>query len=124
MSEEIKKMIQRAESCLSDASYNLAGSRYLVAVNRAYYCIFDCLQALLQSQSIFPKTHQGSRIKFNELYIKTQIFPIELSQILDETFEMRQTADYDFDAELTEKDAKIAIENASRFLEVIKGYLE
>jgi uncharacterized protein (UPF0332 family) len=67
MKEEIGKILARAEDCLADANYNKQGNRYLVVVNRSYYCIFDCLQALLQSQDIFPKTHQGSRIKFLEV---------------------------------------------------------
>ncbi len=122
MKEEIEKMMQRAEDCLSDAAYNFKDNRYLVVINRAYYCVFDCLQALLCSKDIFPKTHQGSRIKFNELYVKTSIFPINMSQIVDETFEMRQTADYDFDTQLTAKDAHRAIENATLFLKQVREY--
>lgn len=51
MSEETEKLIQRADDCLSDAEANLLLGRLVVAVNRSYYCMFDCARSLLTDLS-------------------------------------------------------------------------
>jgi len=64
MSDEIEKILREAEDCLSNAKYNLKGNWNKAAVNRAYYCMFYCVTALLHTQQISAKTHQGAHLKF------------------------------------------------------------
>ncbi len=59
MSLEILKVIKRADDCLSDAEFSLQHGRLLAAANRSYYCVFDCITALLINKEVFTKTHQG-----------------------------------------------------------------
>ncbi len=59
MKMEIAKMLQSAEDCLSSAEHSFSGGWYKATANRAYYCIFDCVTALLHHKDIFVKTHQG-----------------------------------------------------------------
>ncbi len=68
MTPEIEKILARAEECLSDARFNFEHDRFQVAVNRSYYCVFDCVAALLHHKDVFTKTHQGAHQKFSELY--------------------------------------------------------
>ncbi len=56
---EIVKMLQSAEDCLLSAEHSFSGGWYKATANRAYYCIFDCVTALLHHKDIFVKTHQG-----------------------------------------------------------------
>ena len=100
MNEEIKKVISKAEDFFDDAEYLFKGKRYEAVVNRCYYAMFTTIQALLISKNVFSKTHQGTMIKFHELFIKIELFPIELGRILNETFEKRQFGDYDVDANI------------------------
>ncbi|MCU0392036.1 MAG: HEPN domain-containing protein [Thermoflexibacter sp.] len=73
---------------------------------------------------LFAKTHQGTHKKFNELFIKTGLLPRLLSEKLNETFELRQSSDYDMNAEIGENEAQASIENAETFKEVVRKYFE
>ena len=115
MSTEFEKIVARSEDCLSDAKFNFQHSRYMAAVNHSYYCVFDCIMALLLTKDVFTKTHQGAHLKFNELFIKTGMFDAKFSQMLMYLFDLRQTVDYDFQYEPTEKDAGASVEYAELF---------
>lgn len=85
--------------------------------------MFTSVQALLLTKNAFSKTHQGAQVKFNELFIKTDLLPLELGKMLNDAFEKRQFGDYDVDAEISESDALKLLENARLFLSKIKIYL-
>lgn len=124
MKEEINKIIHKAEEFYQDGEYLFQGKRYEATVNRCYYAMFTSVQALLVTKNIFSKTHQGLQIKFNELFIKTEILPLELGKTLSETFEKRQFGDYDVDADISEQDAKKVLNNARIFLDSVKKHLD
>jgi uncharacterized protein (UPF0332 family) len=46
-------------------------------------------------------------VEFNQLFIKSGIFPKEFSKITSRLFRERQLADYDFDADISEEESKI-----------------
>ena len=123
MSEEINKIILKAEDFFEDAEYLFKGQRFEAVVNRCYYAMFTMIQALLLTKNIFSKTHQGTMVKFHELFIKTQLLPIDLGKILNETFEKRQFGDYDVDADISEDEALKVLENTKMFIKKIKTYL-
>ena len=123
MNEEIKKIISKAEDFFDDAEYLFKGKRYEAVVNRCYYAMFTTVQALLITKNIFSKTHQGTMIKFHELFIKTELLPIELGRVLNETFEKRQFGDYDVDANISENEALVVLENTRTFMDKIKTCL-
>ncbi|MCE7921786.1 MAG: HEPN domain-containing protein [Haliscomenobacteraceae bacterium CHB4] len=64
MTYEIARMLYSAEECLSSATYNFQGGWHKAAVNRCYYCLFDCITALLFVEGVSAKTHQGAHVKF------------------------------------------------------------
>lgn len=122
MKSEIQKIVAKAEDCLSDSQYNFDGRRYIASVNRSYYCIFDCVRALLFPQGYYPKTHQGAQLKFSQLFIKTKEWDARFGVIIKRVFELRQAGDYDDDMTLSQNDAKIALEYAHEFLTATKKY--
>lgn len=123
MKDETGKFLERAEDCLSDADANFHIKRYVVVVNRSYYCIFDCVRGLLAEVSFQPKTHQGAYVKFNELFVKVGFFTPEHREIFRAVFDLRQSGDYDLDFEPTEQDAAFALNGARRFLTDAKTFL-
>ncbi len=123
MNEELKKIVLKSEDFLDDADYLIKGNRFEAVVNRCYYAMYTIVQGLLLSKSIFSKTHQGTMIKFHELFIKTGQLPIQLGKILNETFEKRQIGDYDVDAVISENEAVKVFEDAKLFVGKIKAYL-
>ena len=121
---ELKKIIDKSGEILEDARYLLAGTRYEAAVNRAYYSMFTAIQGLLLNKDIFVKTHSGAKAKFHEFYLKTNLLPLEFGKIFENASALRQEADYDFDMDISEEDAKQTINDANKFLMAVISFLE
>ena len=121
---EILKALEKAADALDTAEYDLKGGFMLATVNRVYYCIFYCMTALLYSEGVYAKTHQGARAKFGELFIKTGILPSEMANHARNAYDLRQEADYDLDAQISEEEAKILLQNAHDFYRMSSEYLQ
>ena len=122
MNVPMDKIIEKAADALSDAEFNFQHERYEAAINRAYYAIFYSISALLEAKQISTKTHQGAHNKFNELYLKTGLLPLELNTCLDVVFSLRQSGDYDLRFDPDKVEAASAIENARTFLTATQTY--
>jgi uncharacterized protein (UPF0332 family) len=95
----------------------------LVSVNRCYYSLYYALTAVLLSENIFAKTHQGAHVKFNEVFIKGGIFPKSMAIILTDAFSKRQSGDYEVDFEITRDDLQLLLENTQTFITNVEIYL-
>ncbi len=123
MNADVKKILQKALDCLSDTEYLLSDNRLEAACNRAYYAIFDAIQAILVNENIATKSHQGVHTKFREMFLKTNILPPELNDILSDSFNMRQGSDYDSDFEISKEDVKRILDEATFFVNTVQTYL-
>ena len=121
---ESLKALERAANAIENAEYDLQGGFVSATANRAYYGCFYCMIALLYTQNVYTKTHQGVRAKFSELFIKTALFPIETSDKIAMIFKYRQEADYDLDSDITHEEADSLIRNAQEFYQLTKVYLQ
>ena len=124
MTEELQKVITKAKDCLEDAKYLMDGERYDAAVNRAYYSMFTAIQGLLLERNIFVKTHSGTKAKFHELFLKTELLPMHLGKIFEDAISLRQEADYEFDEIISNEDAQQTIEDADLFIKSIVEFIE
>jgi uncharacterized protein (UPF0332 family) len=84
------KALARAAEAIDAAELDINGGHNLAAANRAYYSCYYCMVALLLTKQVSAKTHQGIRAKFNELFIKTGIFPEVMATHIKNAFELRQ----------------------------------
>jgi uncharacterized protein (UPF0332 family) len=121
---EAWKILARAEDALLNAEHDLKGGFILATANRAYYVCYYCMTALLYTQNTYAKTHQGVRAKFSELFIKSTVFPVSISDDIVLIFKYRQEADYDFDADITAEEATNLIAKANNFLQLTRQYFE
>jgi uncharacterized protein (UPF0332 family) len=121
---ESLKALAKAADALENAEYNLKGGFIEATANRAYYVCYYCIIALLYVRDVYAKTHQGARAKFSELFIKTAIFPIEISDSIAMLFDYRQEADYDLDGDITQEEAVILIRKAEEFYQLTKAYFQ
>jgi len=121
---EAQLYLERAEDTLQDAEQILKMGLILAAVNRTYYGTYYCIHALLLTEEIITKTHQGANVKFNELFIKTERLPRILSQWASEALELRQQADYDMTSTIADDKAEMLLQNAHKFHKLSKSYLE
>jgi uncharacterized protein (UPF0332 family) len=118
------KALEKAGDAIENARYNLKGEFFAATANRAHYACYYCMTALLYTQNIYSKTHQGTRAKFSELFIKTSIFPIEISDSIALLFDYRQEADYDLDEDITYEEAENLINKASEIYQLINSYFQ
>ena len=95
------KAIAKVLETIEAAERDMAGNFTLAAINRVYYAYYYCMSALLLTQNIYAKTHQGTRAKFSEIFIKTGVFPGDIAEHIKNAFDLRQGADYDFDATIS-----------------------
>ena len=82
--KESLKALEKAADAIENAKYNYQGEFFGVTANRTYYACYYCLIALLYTQNVYSKTHQGTKAKFSELFIKTGIFPVTVSDAIRE----------------------------------------
>jgi uncharacterized protein (UPF0332 family) len=70
------------------------------AANRLYYASFHAVNALLIKDGYFVHTHHGASSMFRQIYIKTGILPVQVSELYSVLQSMRDKADYNcsFDA--------------------------
>ena len=108
---------------LEDAKIMYDAGRYKNALNRAYYAIFHGLRAVNALDGFDSSKHSGVISHFNQNYVKSGIFPKEVSKLIKLASEKREEADYlDFYV-ASKKEAEEQIENAETFRKWIETYL-
>lgn len=113
--------MERARATLQDARNLISqNSSPASTVNRAYYSMFYATLAMLATIGQKTSKHQGVLALFDQHFIKPGILPKEMGRFLHKVFDLRQTGDYEEEAELTERDAQDALALAEKFLQSIE----
>lgn len=86
--------------------------------------MYYCISALLFTENVYAKSHKGTLVKYEELFVKNGRMSKQTSIWVRDAFNLRQEADYDFEAIITEEEAKVIVENAREFYNLVKEYLE
>ncbi len=108
---------------LEDARIMYDNGRYKNALNRAYYSIFHSIRAVCALDGYDSSKHSGVISYFNQNYVKTGVFPKDLSKIIRYASENREKADYlDFFV-ASKEEAQKQIDRAEYFTEKIRAYL-
>ena len=122
--ELIRYRIERAHATLKDAqSLLLQDSTPASIVTRAYYSMFYAALALLATIGQQTSKHQGVLALFDQHFIKTKILSKDMGKFLHKAFDMRQTGDYEEEAELTMQDAQQSLGFAEEFIQSTKEKL-
>lgn len=116
--------LERDLNCINVAKLNLDNGYLVDSVNRSYYAIFHAARAVLALDGVDRKKHSGVISYFQEHYIKTGIFDIELSRIIQDAFDIRQNSDYEDFYIVSFDDAEEQLQNAKKFCDVIENYIE
>jgi len=116
--------LTQATETLEEAVFLLEGGKSLRAVtNRAYYCMFYAILALLIDEPFASSKHSGVLSYFNLRFIHEGIFPEAIGRSINRAFELRQQGDYRENVELTREQVTPLIEAATNFLEMVKAYM-
>ena len=122
---ELSKLrLERAKQCLESAELLFKVNDYGGAVNRSYYAVFHGMRTLLALECKDFAKHSGVISYFRKTYIKQGVFPVEVSDIIGEAFDIRNVGDYSDLLFVSKEEAKEQIANAYRFLKYIDEYLE
>jgi uncharacterized protein len=92
-------------------------------MNRLYYAMFYAVLALLQEKELGTSKHSGAIALFDREYVKTGLFPKEMSKALHRAFELRQKGDYMEEAEVAAEDIAEIRPAAERFVEGAEALL-
>jgi uncharacterized protein (UPF0332 family) len=120
----IQYRLDSAREMLRDAQVlKENGGSPVSIVNRAYYSVFYAALALLVTVDVEPNKHTGVLAKFDELFIRENIFPKEMSRIIHHAFDMRQAGDYQKSKVITVEQAVEVLASAEKFLQAIEEKL-
>ena len=118
-----KYRLGKALNCIEVSKLNLDNGFMPDSVNRSYYAIFYAARAVMAIDGVDRKKHSGVISYFQENYIKTGIFDKELSNIIQDAFNMRQISDYQDFFIIGHGDAVEQLKNARKFCDEIKKYI-
>ena len=123
LEELLRYRMDQAYETLREAEILLAESALRGAINRAYYAMFYALLALLATKQLGTSKHSGALSLFDREFVKTGLFPRELSRSLRLAFNLRQTHDYKEMTEVDQPTAESTLTDAKTFVDAIEAYL-
>lgn len=120
----LRYRMQQANETLHEAEILFNQSAYRGTVNRAYYAMFYSVLALLATKKLGTSKHSGVISLFDREFVKTGLFPRDLSRSLRLAFDRRQTHDYGELIEIGEQIAQESLNDAKAFVSTVESYLE
>ena len=115
--------LEQANECLRSAKSLLNNEDFRGAANRAYYCMFHSMRAVLAIDEFDSKKHSGVISYFRQKYIKTGKFNENFSITIGKAFEVRGDSDYEDFYLVSKSDVIEQIENATLFLTAVEKYI-
>jgi len=119
-----KYRIEKARDMMNAALRDVTDNDYASANNRAYYCIFHAMRAVLAMDQKDYSKHSGVIAEFMKSYLKTNILPREYGTLISNASLIRNRSDYQDFYVCSEEDTKKLINGAEAFLKDVGDYLE
>ena len=116
--------IQKAKDMIASAYRDMYAEDYASANNRAYYCIFHAMRAVLALDNEDYQKHSAVIARFSQKYIKTEIFPREYGKLITNASLIRNRSDYEDFYLCTLGDTQKLLNDAEIFLLDITDYLD
>lgn len=116
--------MKQARETLEEAETLFGQDYWRGTINRAYYAMFYAVLALGASKGVAISKHTHAIAFLDKEFIKTGIFPKEISRAMHIGFDERQTNDYGEIWEIDHNEAKNTLEEAKSFVTTIEKYFE
>lgn len=123
MDELVKYRLESAKERLKSSRLLLDAGQYKDSIGRSYYAIFSAVRAVLAENKVDFSKHAGVISYFQKEYVKTNIFDVKYSKILQNAFQIRNICDYDDFYLATKASAEEQYNNAQEMIEAIERYL-
>ena len=128
MNEEIRLAfrlrLDQARETLEEADALREHGLWRGLINRSYYAMFYAVLALGVFKQVVLTKHSQAIAFFDKEFVKTGIFPRELSRSLHLGFDQRQVNDYGDIWTVSQTEAEAVFSEARLFVESIDGYLK
>jgi uncharacterized protein (UPF0332 family) len=119
----LRYRMEQAHETLQEAEILFNEHALRGAINRAYYAMFYALLALLATRRLGTSKHSGALALFDREFVKTGVFPRELSRSLHLAFDRRQTHDYGEMIQVNRHIAEETLADARAFVAAIEAHL-
>lgn len=123
MTEEVQKLIKKAEHALEVAEELMNDGYPSDAASKIYYAMYYAAQALLKSEGIDVVKHSAVESALGYFFAKTGRIDPKYHRMLIDARKIREIADYDIEEEIIEPVASLKIEEGKSFLAAIKELL-
>ena len=122
--ENILSEFNRGSRSLQAAQILLKEDLYEDAVSRGYYAVMHVAKAALLYNDALPESHAAVRRQFGQILVNPGHIEKEWAQILSSEQDQRIIADYSIEIPIVKEAAIDLIENAVKFVERIRVYLQ
>ena len=119
-----KYRLEKAVEMLNTAKRDLESEGYASANNRAYYCIFHCMRAVIALNGADFKKHSAVIAMFSRDYLKTDVFPRKYGSLITNASLIRNRSDYEDFYICSIDDTRRLVSGAEEFLTEISRYLQ
>lgn len=116
--------LEKAKQELESADILLRQGFYQQAANRAYYCIFHAMRAVLALEEVDFRQHSGVIAHFNQTYLKPGLLDRSLSKTISEAEFVRTNSDYRDFYVISKEQTRKQCENEKLFLQAVNEYIE
>src|SRR3989338_10925783 len=117
----VDRELEASQQDLVEAKDRQSNGRFKYATISAYYAMFHAARALLYHAGYREKSHHFLSVALEALYVEKGELPHKMARAFKNAMILREEADYHGD--FSEEGAKIAMESAEDFLNIVKTLL-
>ena len=121
--QAVRARMDQAHETLKEAQVLFEQDFWRGTINRSYYAMFYAVLALAASRGVAISKHTHAIAFLDKEFIRTGIFPKELSRALHIGFDERQTSDYGEIWDIDHTEAEQTLSDAASFVKTIAQYL-
>jgi len=124
MNEDSAALLGKAQRSLEATALLLAEGHVDFAASRAYYAVFYIAEALLADLDLRFTSHGAVHGAYGKEFAKTDILDPRFHRLLLDSFDRRQIAVYEVEAELRPDDVRETLSGAQVFLAAARTHVE
>ena len=115
--------LDKAAEMLESAKRDYDAGDYASANDRAYYCVFHAMRAVLALDGEDYKKHSAVIARFTLQYLKPEILPRRFGKLITNASLIRNRSDYEDFYICSVRDTEALITGAAEFLPTVSAYL-
>lgn len=121
--QSIQLEIEAGTEALSAARMLVEKGLYRSAMSRAYYALFHHVRALLYTQGLEPRTHEGMEHLFGLHWVKPGKVEGASAKLFARLQKYREQSDYGTVTLFTKDDVEQELKEVDRFIQHIRQYV-